>query len=89
MEKYNIAPYDEMTGKGLVRHIFVRYGFFTGELMVCLIINGRIFRIRKTGGKAWRIPGMTSISLNINKKRNNVILGDKVKTIWGKEYITD
>ncbi len=32
---------------------------------------------------------MTSISMNINKKRNNVILGDKVKTIWGQEYITD
>ena len=39
--------------------------------------------------KLGEIPGMTSISLNINKKRNNVILGDKVKTIWGKEYITD
>ena len=90
MEKYNIAPYDEMTGKGLVRHIFVRYGFFTGELMVCLIINGQDFPHQKElVEKLGEIPGMTSISLNINKKRNNVILGDKVKTIWGKEYITD
>ncbi|RHE36069.1 23S rRNA (uracil(1939)-C(5))-methyltransferase RlmD [Blautia obeum] len=90
MEKYNIAPYDEMTGKGLVRHIFVRYGFFTGELMVCLIINGQDLPHQKElVEKLGEIPGMTSISLNINKKRNNVILGDKVKTIWGKEYITD
>ncbi|RGU30161.1 23S rRNA (uracil(1939)-C(5))-methyltransferase RlmD [Ruminococcus sp. AF17-22AC] len=90
MEKYNIAPYDEMTGKGLVRHIFVRYGFFTGELMVCLIINGQdLPQQKELVEKLGEIPGMTSISLNINKKRNNVILGDKVKTIWGKEYITD
>ena len=90
MEKYNIAPYDEMTGKGLVRHIFVRYGFFTGELMVCLIINGQDLPHQKElVEKLGEIPGMTSISLNINKKRNNVILGDKIKTIWGKEYITD
>lgn len=90
MEKYNIAPYDEATGKGLVRHIFVRYGFFTGELMVCLIINGQdLPHQRELVEKLCEIPGMTSISLNINKKRSNVILGDKVKTIWGEDYITD
>lgn len=90
MEKYNIAPYDEATGRGLVRHIFVRYGFFTGELMVCLIINGQdIPHQKELIEKLCEISGMTSISLNINKKRSNVILGDKVKTIWGQEYITD
>ena len=90
MEKYNIAPYDEATGKGLVRHIFVRYGFFTGELMVCLIINGQdLPHQRELVEKLCEIPVMTSISLNMNKKRSNVILGDKVKTIWGEDYITD
>ena len=90
MEKYNIAPYDEATGKGLVRHIFVRYGFFTGELMVCLIINGQdLPHQRELVEKLCEIPGMTSISLNMNKKRSNVILGDKVKTIWGEDYSTD
>ena len=75
---------------GLVRHIFVRHGYFTGELMVCLIINGQDLPHQKELiEKLCEIPGMTSISLNINKKRSNVILGDKVKTIWGKEYITD
>ena len=58
--------------------------------MVCLIINGQDLPHQKElVEKLGEIPGMTSISLNINKKRNNVILGDKVKTIWGKEYITD
>ena len=90
MEKYNIAPYDEVTGKGLVRHVFVRHGYFTGELMVCLVVNGQDLPHQKELIEKLReIPGMTSISLNINKKRSNVILGDKVKTIWGKEYITD
>ena len=90
MEKYNIEPYNEMTGRGMVRHIFVRYGFFTGELMVCLIINGQeIPHQKELIEKLCEIQGMTSISLNINKKRNNVILGEKVKTIWGQEFITD
>ena len=40
MEKYGIQPYDEVTGKGLVRHILIRYGFFTGQIMVCVIVNG-------------------------------------------------
>ena len=90
MEQYSVTSYDEQTGRGLVRHIFIRYGFYTGELMVCIVINGNdvphqnilVENLRK-------INGMASISLNINKNRNNVILGDKVKTIWGKEYITD
>ena len=90
MEKYNITPYDEATGRGLVRHIFVRYGFFTGELMVCLIINGQDLPHQKElVEKLCELPGMTSISLNINKKRSNVILGDQVKNIWGKDHITD
>ena len=90
MEKYNIAPYDEVTGKGLVRHIFVRYGFFTGELMVCLIINGQdLPHQRELVEKLCEIPGMTSISLNINREKTNVILGRKGKLLWGKEYITD
>ena len=58
--------------------------------MVCLIINGQdLPHQRELVEKLCEIPGMTSISLNMNKKRSNVILGDKVKTIWGKEYITD
>lgn len=90
METYDIPAYDETTGKGLVRHVLIRYGFQSKEIMVCLVVNGsRIPGAEDLIAKLREIPGMTSISLNINKKRSNVILGDKVKTIWGQEYITD
>ena len=90
MNQYKLTAYDEETRKGLVRHILIREGFATKEIMVCIIINGtKLPHSEKLAEVLAKIPGMTSISLNINKKRNNVILGDKVKTIWGKEYITD
>lgn len=90
MEKYHIEPYDEESGKGLVRHIFTRCGYYTGQLMVCVIINGTSIPHQQELVDSLReIRGMTSISLNINKKRNNVILGDQLKLLWGQEYITD
>ena len=90
MEKYNIPPYDEAAGKGLVRHILVRYGFYTGELMVCLILNGNSLpQEEKLVENLREIPGMTSISININQQRNNVILGEQLRLLWGKPYITD
>lgn len=90
MEKYHIEPYDETTGKGLIRHIFTRCGYYTGQLMVCMIINGTSIPHQQELVDSLReIPGMTSITLNVNKKRNNVILGDQMKLLWGQEYITD
>ena len=90
MEACHVEPYNEKTGKGLVRHILLRYGFKTGEIMVCLIINGnRIPAQDRLAAALMDIPGMTSITLNVNTKRNNVILGEKVIPVWGKEYITD
>ena len=90
MEKYNIEPYNEMTGQGLVRHILIRYGYFTKELMVCLILNGnKIPREELLVSSLREIHGMTSITINVNKKRNNVILGDKIRLLWGQDYITD
>ncbi|MBQ7370894.1 MAG: 23S rRNA (uracil(1939)-C(5))-methyltransferase RlmD [Blautia sp.] len=90
MEKYQILPYDEITGKGLIRHILIRYGFSTREIMVCIIANGnKLPKEEKLIAALREIPGMTSISLNINQKRNNVILGEKLRVLWGKGYITD
>ena len=90
MERFHIEPYNETTGQGLVRHIFIRCGFYTGELMVCLIINGAsVPRQKELTASLKEIPGMTSICLNINRKRSNVILGDQVKVLWGQGYITD
>ena len=90
MRENHVEPYDEATGKGLVRHILIRYGFKTKEIMVCIIINGR--KIPNAAGlveKLKDISGMTSITLNVNTKRNNVILGNEILPLWGKEFITD
>lgn len=133
MEQFAVEAYDEEQHTGLVRHILTRVGRKTGEVMVCLVINGEelIGRYRgkmpenkekestgkdglaplkenksKQSGKAYRkgqfinveqelveymmdIPGITSISINVNKERTNRILGEDCRTIWGADFITD
>ena len=90
MEKYEIEPYNEATGKGLVRHVLIRYGYFTKEVMVCLILNGnKIPKEEQLVKSLCEIPGMTSITINVNKKHSNVILGEEIRLLWGQEYITD
>lgn len=90
LEEYSISVYNEEKQEGLVRHILTRVGFTTGEIMVCLIINGNDLPYKERLIESLcEIPHMTSISININKEKTNVILGDKVKTLWGKPYITD
>ena len=90
MEKYGIEPYNEATGKGLVRHVLIRYGYFTKEVMVCLILNGnKIPKEEQFVKSLCEIPGMTSITINVNKKHSNVILGEEIRLLWGQEYITD
>ena len=90
MEKYHISAYDEKTGKGLVRHVLIRCGFSSQEKMVCLIINGKSLPHGEKLVEALRkIDGMTSVSLNCNTERTNVILGHKTIVLWGQEYITD
>lgn len=139
IEEYQVEPYDEGTHTGLMRHILTRVGRKTGEVMVCLILNGEELIGRADG---WRgnedvgmtvkkskhtssklaaeqgskvlsgmtdrqsangyrnverefvkyiqdIPGMTSISINVNRERTNRILGDTCRTIWGQDTITD
>ena len=85
-----VTAYNEETGKGLLRHVLIRFGFTTKEIMVCLIINGRTLPaqadlIARLSG----MEGMTSISININTKNTNVILGDVTECIWGQAFITD
>lgn len=90
MRECHVQPYDEENGKGLIRHVLIRYGFTTKEIMVCLIINGdRLPKQDALLEKLEKIEGMTSISININTKKTNVILGEKTETIWGQSYITD
>lgn len=90
MEEYKIPAYQEETGTGLVRHVLVRSGFATGELMVCLVINGKQLPFaERLVEKLRTVEGMTSITLNINEKNTNVILGEEIITLWGRNYITD
>ena len=90
MEEFHIAPYEEESGEGLLRHVLIRYGFTSKELMVCLIINAETLPHQKElTDRLSEIAGMTSISINCNRKRTNVILGSQTICIWGKPYITD
>lgn len=90
METYHVTAYDEESGKGLVRHVLIRYGFRTKEIMVCLIVNGKSLPdVDMLVKSLCEIAGMTSITLNVNKEKTNVILGREIKLIWGRGYIED
>lgn len=90
MEEYKIEPYNEETHRGLVRHVLIRKGFQTGELMVCLVINGRKLPGQQAlTERLLEILGMTSISLNVNQEKTNVILGKELINLWGEGHITD
>lgn len=90
MKKYHIPSYNETTGEGLIRHVLIRYGFTTGEIMVCLVVNGEeIPHADVLISRLEKLPGMTSITLSPNMRRTNVIMGDGVKVLWGQGYITD
>ena len=90
MEEFHISTYDETGKKGLLRHILTRVGFTTGEIMVCLVINGKkVPNVEELIQRLTKIEGMTSICLNINKEHTNKILGDTCVTLWGRGYIED
>jgi 23S rRNA (uracil1939-C5)-methyltransferase len=89
MEECGIEPYDETAHRGLVRHVLIRTGE-KGQVLVCLVINGRVLPHQKElAAGLERVPGMASVSYNINTERTNVILGPEVKHLYGDGYITD
>ena len=90
MKEYHISAYDETQRKGLVRHVLIRCGFATGEIMVCLVLNGKKLPHSQALVEVLRsIPGMASITYSINQENTNVIMGNEIRLLWGKEYITD
>ena len=90
MRDHNIRPYDETAHKGLVRHALIRKGFHSGELMVCLVINGKDIPLKEQlVEELCRIKGMTSISYSINQEKTNVIMGKEIVNLYGPGYITD
>lgn len=89
-KKYGVKPYDEATHTGLLRHIFVRTAAATGQIMVCLVINGEDIPHKKRLIDALtELDGMTSICLNINTRRGNAVLGEVTKTLRGSDAIED
>lgn len=90
MNQHKLTAYSEETHKGLVRHILIRVGFTTKEIMVCLVINGKKLPYsEKLAEVLAEIPGMTSITFSINEENTNVIMGKQIQPVWGQTYITD
>ncbi len=87
---YRLSAYDEKTHKGLLRHIFVRQGAVSKELLVCLCCNGKSLPHEKELiARLQKIPGFTTLVLSINEKPGNTVLGDKTLTLYGPGYIED
>ncbi len=103
IKSFHVSAYDEMSGHGLVRHVLIRKGFVSGQIMVCLVLNygarngasGREMKRDFIPGQERlidalvKIQGMTSISVSINTEKTNVIMGTEIHTIWGKDTIKD
>ncbi len=89
-KKAKITAYDEQTGKGLLRHIYLRRAQATGEMMVCAVVNGTALPLQEELIEHLSaLEGMKSICLNSNTQDSNVILGDKTVTLWGSDTIED
>ncbi len=90
MNQNRVPAYDEATHQGLVRHIFVRKGVVSGEILVCLVCNGRkIPQAHRLIGALRKLPGFTTLVLSVNTKRGNTILGDEFITLHGEGFIRD
>ena len=91
LKKEKIKPYNETTNVGLFRHVLIREGFKSGEIMVCFVVNGKSFPKEKELCKKLisEVPEIASICLNVNEEKTNVIMGNSTRVLWGKETISD
>ncbi|MCR5108638.1 MAG: 23S rRNA (uracil(1939)-C(5))-methyltransferase RlmD [Lachnospiraceae bacterium] len=104
MEKYGIEPYDEKTGKGKIRHVFIRKGFETGEISVCIVIKNDEIKSKinrkkydflffegekELANQLGKITYVRNVIININNRNTNVILGDEFHVMWGEPVIHD
>ena len=89
--RWNVPAYDEAAHTGLLRHIYVRHAEATGQVLVCLVVNGErlpqedalVDTLRKA------VPGLRSVVLNTNTRRGNAVLGETMRTLWGDDAIED
>lgn len=91
LKSFKIKTYDEDTGYGILRHVLVRRGFSTGEIMVVLVLASPIFPSKNNFVKALRkkYPQITTVVLNINDKKTSMVLGERDIVIYGKGFIRD
>ena len=90
VNRFRISVYDETAHKGLLRHIYVRRGAVSGQVLVCLVVNGRNFPHTAELIEALKaVPGFTSLVLSVNTKPGNTILGDECIDLYGPGYIED
>lgn len=90
MAAYRVPAYDERTGTGLLRHLYVRTSR-AGESLCCLLCNGKALPREEELVQALRKaePSLVGVVLGVNEKKNNVILGDSYRTLWGRDYLMD
>ena len=90
VNQYRVTVYNEETKKGLLRHIYVRKGELSGQVLVCLVVNGRkLPHVPELLDRLKKIPGFTTLVLAVNTKAGNAILGDEFITLYGPGYIED
>ena len=91
LKSFKIRTYDENTGYGLLRHVLIRRGFSTGEIMVVLVTGSPIFPSKNNFVKALRKahPEITTVVLNVNDRQTSMVLGDREKPIFGPGFIKD
>ena len=90
VNQYGISAYDETTGKGLLRHIYVRRGQVSGQVLVCLVINGRkLPHSEELTRRLKEVPGFATLVLSVNTKKGNTVLGDEELVLYGPGYIED
>ena len=90
VNQYKVMPYDEVNHKGLLRHVYVRRGAVSGQVLVCLVVNGRkLPHAEALIERLKAVPGFTSLVLSVNTKKGNTILGDEFITLYGPGYIED
>ena len=90
VNQFRVTVYDEATGKGLLRHIYVRRGAVSGQILVCLVVNGRkLPKVEELVKRLEKIPGFTTLVLSVNTKAGNAVLGDEFITLHGPGYIED
>ena len=90
VNQYRVPGYDETTHTGLLRHIYVRRGAVSGQVLVCLVVNGeKLPKAQELIRRLKTVPGFTTLVLSVNTRKGNAVLGDKFITLHGPGYIED